>query len=134
MNRYAKNHVRTVRIRDRRPAGKGRTRSGPVCAQERFSLGTKGKYVKDRQAQRLGWGVSVIAVSAVLACVPLGVAGAETMNEALAATYKFNPRLDAARSTLRATDEEVPRALSGYRPTITGNADTSFERTTVKPP
>jgi outer membrane protein len=63
----------------------------------------------------------------------MGTAGAETLKEALAAAYKFNPRLDAARATLRATDEEVPRALSGYRPTVTGNADTSWERTTVRP-
>ena len=75
-----------------------------------------------------------MALAAILAWVPLGAVNAETVKEALAAAYKFNPRLDAARSTLRATDEEVPRALSGYRPTITGNADTSFERTTVRPP
>ena len=43
-------------------------------------------------------------------------ARAETLQEALSAAYKFNPRLDAARATLRATDEEVPRAISGYRP------------------
>ena len=47
-------------------------------------------------------------------------AGAETLKEALYAAYKFNPRLDAARAIQRATDEEVPRALSGYRPSITG--------------
>ena len=41
---------------------------------------------------------------------------------ALSAAYQFNPRLDAARATQRATDEEVPRALSGYRPSITGSA------------
>jgi len=55
--------------------------------------------------------------------------GAETLREALAAAYKFNPRLDAARATLRATDEEVPRALSGYRPSVTGSADTNYQRT-----
>ena len=58
----------------------------------------------------------------------------ETLNEALASAYKVNPRLDAARATLRATDEEVPRAISGYRPTITGEADTSFENTHTRPP
>ena len=61
------------------------------------------------------------------------VARAETLNEALASAYKVNPRLDAARATLRATDEEVPRAISGYRPSITGNADTSFQHTTTQP-
>ena len=49
------------------------------------------------------------------------------------AAYKFNPRLDAARAIQRATDEEVPRALSGYRPSITGSADTSYEKQTTRP-
>jgi len=60
-------------------------------------------------------------------------ARAETLLEALSAAYKFNPRLDAARATQRATDEEVPRALSGYRPSITGSADTSFRHITTDP-
>jgi outer membrane protein len=51
--------------------------------------------------------------------------------EALAAAYKFNPRLDAARAIQRATDEEVPRALSGYRPSVTGSADTGWQKQTT---
>ena len=78
------------------------------------------------------WNVLLLAA---IAGAGWPVAGrAETLNEALASAYKVNPRLDAARATLRATDEEVPRAISGYRPTVTGNADTSFERTTTRPP
>src|SRR5215510_5257661 len=57
----------------------------------------------------------------------------ETLNEALASAYKVNPRLDAARATLRATDEEVPRAISGYRPTVTGTADSSFQNQNTRP-
>jgi len=60
-------------------------------------------------------------------------AGAETLVQALGEAYRFNPRLDAARATQRATDEEVPRALSGYRPSIEGSADTSWQRTTTAP-
>src|SRR5437016_4508869 len=60
-------------------------------------------------------------------------AAAETLHEALAAAYKFNPRLDAARATQRAADEEVPRALSGYRPSVTGSADTSWRNVTTSP-
>jgi outer membrane protein len=59
---------------------------------------------------------------------------AETLQQALAAAYKYNPRLDAARATLRATDEEVPRALSGYRPTVTGTADYAYQHTSTRPP
>jgi outer membrane protein len=60
-------------------------------------------------------------------------ASAETLRQALAAAYKFNPRLDAERARLRATDEEVPRAKSGYRPSVTGSADVGYLRTEIKP-
>ena len=78
-----------------------------------------------------GFGAGLLVLA--LGCFGSGSAGAETLKEALHATYKFNPRLDAARSIQRATDEEVPRALSGYRPSITGSADTSYELQTVRP-
>ena len=64
----------------------------------------------------------------VLSCPTVGVVSAETLPEALSAAYRFNPRLDAARATQRAIDEEVPRALSDYRPSINGSADTSYEK------
>jgi outer membrane protein len=60
-------------------------------------------------------------------------ARAETLNETLAATYQYNPQLDAARAQLRATDEEVTRARSGFRPVITGSADINYQWTNVKP-
>ncbi len=71
---------------------------------------------------------SCLAV-AVVASVVAGPAGAETLTQALSAAYKFNPKLDAARAAQRATDEEVPRALSGYRPSITGQATTGYQAT-----
>ncbi|WP_239451751.1 TolC family outer membrane protein [Elioraea rosea] len=46
-------------------------------------------------------------------------AGAQTLREALAMAYSNNPTLQAARARLRATDENVPQALSGWRPTVT---------------
>ncbi|MBI3507014.1 MAG: TolC family outer membrane protein [Proteobacteria bacterium] len=51
-------------------------------------------------------------------------AGAQTLEDALASTYKSNPELLAQRAALRAVDEQVPRALSQWRPTVqvTGNA------------
>jgi outer membrane protein len=60
-------------------------------------------------------------------------AGAESLLEALSATYGYNPRLDAQRAFLRGTDENVARAMSGYRPTITGNADVGMERDDLRP-
>src|SRR5512133_3750015 len=47
-----------------------------------------------------------------------GTALGQTLQEALAAAYENNPTLNAQRARLRATDEQVPQALSGYRPTV----------------
>lgn len=49
---------------------------------------------------------------------------AMTLQEALAATYNNNPTLLAQRARLRESDEGVPQALSGWRPTVqfTGSA------------
>ena len=78
-------------------------------------------------------GLGLAALAAFTAC-PLAIdARAESLPEALSSAYKFNPRLDAARATLRATDEEVPRAISGFRPQIVGNADTSYQQQTSRP-
>ncbi|MGQ0484191.1 MAG: TolC family outer membrane protein [Hyphomicrobiales bacterium] len=50
-------------------------------------------------------------------------ASAETLNEALASAYSGNPALRAERARQRATDEQVPQALSGWRPTVTAQGD-----------
>ncbi len=41
-----------------------------------------------------------------------------TLAEALAATYSNQPALQAERAKLRATDENVPSALAGWKPTV----------------
>lgn len=72
----------------------------------------------------------VVAMVATVGGVP---AQAETLRQALSQTYKSNPRLDAERARLRATDEEVPRAMSGYRPQILGTADVGYQNTRTRP-
>jgi outer membrane protein len=51
-----------------------------------------------------------------------GAASAQTLEQALIAAYGSNASLNAQRAATRAADENVPRALSGYRPTIEGSA------------
>lgn len=46
-------------------------------------------------------------------------ARAEDLRDALVDSYLGNPNLAAARASLRATDEQVPQALAGWRPTVT---------------
>src|SRR6185437_3421301 len=48
-----------------------------------------------------------------------GVNVPHTLAEALAATYANQPALQAERAKLRATDENVPTALAGWRPQVT---------------
>ena len=78
---------------------------------------------------------ALMAGAAVVAAVGLSpsAAGAETLKQALSSAYKYNPRLDAERARLRATDEEVARANSGYRPVITGNADVGVRNENQQP-
>ncbi len=45
-------------------------------------------------------------------------AQAENLSEALVKAYQTNPLLNAERARQRATDENVPQALAGYRPQI----------------
>lgn len=61
----------------------------------------------------------------VLAALAFWVAPvrADTLPEALRQAYVGNPALNAGRAGLRATDENVPRALSGYRPSVSAFAN-----------
>ena len=61
---------------------------------------------------------SGFAAFAGLVLVAATPARAQTLTQALAETYNTNPQLLAQRALLRATDEQVPQALSGWRPTV----------------
>src|SRR5262245_12827742 len=52
----------------------------------------------------------------------VGGAGAGTINGALIEAYRNNPQLNAQRAATRAIDENVPTALAGYRPRVTGTS------------
>ena len=43
---------------------------------------------------------------------------ADTLKWALTQAYQNNPQLNSQRASVRATDETVPQALSGYRPRV----------------
>lgn len=76
------------------------------------------------RATRCRWmlGIAAVAISAALP------ARAETLSETLAATYRNNPTLQAAREALKATDEQLAQAL-GYwwRPTVTATLEQGKE-------
>ena len=49
-----------------------------------------------------------------------------SLAEALALSYANNPTLLSERANLRATDENVPAALSGWRPTVSVSTSAGF--------
>ncbi|WP_374305221.1 TolC family outer membrane protein [Ferrovibrio sp.] len=62
---------------------------------------------------------ALLASALALGCVAVvQPATAQSLSDALSAAYNNNPTLLAARASLRATDEGVPQALSGWRPTV----------------
>jgi outer membrane protein len=61
-------------------------------------------------------GICLAVVTCVAFAAPL--ARAESLPEAMAKVYQTNPQLNAERARQRATDENVPQALAGYRPQI----------------
>ncbi|HEY0220328.1 MAG TPA: TolC family outer membrane protein [Afipia sp.] len=59
---------------------------------------------------------------------------ADTIEAALIRSYQNNPQLNAQRASVRSTDENVPQALSGYRPqvAITASAGAQYLDTTSR--
>ena len=79
-----------------------------------------------------GWaarGLPAMALGVLLtAAGPVGAASGQTLEQALAIAYASNPTLLAQRAAVRAVDEQVPQALSNWRPTVTVTGEAGRER------
>jgi outer membrane protein len=60
----------------------------------------------------------VLTAAMTVTVFDAGAGFGQTLQETLATAYENNATLNAQRARLRATDEQVPQALSGYRPTV----------------
>src|ERR1700722_10115020 len=71
------------------------------------------------------------AAAAVLMMAYAGLtpALADTIEAALVRAYQNNPQLNAQRAQVRSTDENVPQALSGYRPKVALTASAGYQYT-----
>src|ERR1700726_4130934 len=74
------------------------------------------------RAVRVALIATTTLTAAALAGAPTHRAMADTLEGALALTYQNNPQINSQRAATRATDENVGIALSGYRPTVSANA------------
>jgi outer membrane protein len=76
-------------------------------------------------------GVKVVtgAAAAVLLMAHVGLtpALADTIEAALVRAYQNNPQLNAQRAQVRSIDENVPQALSGYRPRVALTASAGYQ-------
>lgn len=75
--------------------------------------------------------LSAFVLMAATSQAPAASAGG--LVEALAAAYANNPQLAAERARLKATDEQLAIAQSGYRPTISGTADFTLQSSDTVP-
>jgi outer membrane protein len=85
-----------------------------------------------RRHRRAAAAVLGVAAAAAIA-VAAPVAEAQTLTQAMAEAYNTNPQLLAQRALLRATDEQVPQALSGWRPTVTFTGNVVGNRSAFTP-
>src|SRR5207244_4035217 len=124
-----------VRLRPHMVAsGTGLKRVGRrLRARGRFLRQRRGRWVKMTGCMRRAFGAWAIAVSAAIVVAPSS-SSAETIESALVKAYQNNPQLNAQRASVRATDEAVPQALSGYRPrvSVNGSLGEQFTDTTAK--
>jgi outer membrane protein len=78
-------------------------------------------------------GVKVVtgAAAAVLLLAYMGPKPvlADTIEAALVRAYQNNPQLNSQRASVRSTDENVPQALSGYRPKVAVTASAGYQYT-----
>jgi len=80
--------------------------------------------------------IVAIAIIGVASLVASTIARADTLEWALVQAYQNNPQLNAQRAALRAQDEAVPQALSGYRPRVSLSASVAsqYQSTLTKVP
>ena len=74
------------------------------------------------------WALSGFAGALIITVLPPGATPgqAETMSSALARAYAGNPDLNQQRAGVRATDENLPRASSAGRPTVTATGQFGY--------
>jgi len=81
------------------------------------------------------YGVKIVTTAAAAVLI-MAYAGpmpalADTIEAALVRAYQSNPQLNAQRAQVRSTDENVPQALSGYRPKVALTASAGYQYTDV---
>ena len=83
---------------------------GPTCLYPAAELAARGR------VRRI---LNLASITTIVVGLTAVSTQAQTLTDALAEAYNTNPQLLAQRALLRSTDEQVPQALSFWRPQVT---------------
>jgi outer membrane protein len=93
------------------------------------------RVIKAQRAANGIWAARSIAMASVVACVAMsGTTSAETIGGAMVKAYFNNPDINQQRAAVRASDENVPKATAGYRPTVSVEGDAGSQITGIDMP
>ena len=119
------------RVRLRLPATAAEVRVVARDSQSRLEpnggTGSIVRVMRSRGLRAHRWPIASLALAGSVLGMSCGGAAADTLEWALVQAYQNNPSLNAQRASLRATDENVPQALSGYRPKLTVTANGGYD-------
>src|ERR1700761_3114657 len=125
------------------PRGFGRQGFRPACPRnkvcgdtdsERSGTGSSALESANDMNGLLGMRGVKVVTGAAASVLMMAYAGplpalADTIEAALVRAYQNNPQLNAQRAQVRSTDENVPQALSGYRPKVALTASAGYQYT-----
>jgi outer membrane protein len=96
-----------------------------VASVQRFGGASK---LRQCSAAPLARNAGLVAFMTLAAgMLAAGGAQAESISGALARAYGSSPDLNAQRALARSIDENVPKATSGYRPTVTATGNIGYQ-------
>jgi outer membrane protein len=98
-------------------------------ATDEHKLSVAAQAQKSRLPRRGRLPIWAVTIAAAAIMGTAGRSAADTLLGALSQAYQVNPQLNAQRAILRQADEGVPRALSGYRPSVKVDAGVSKQIT-----
>lgn len=98
---------------------------GPTCLYPAAELAARGS------VRRI---VNPASIAAIVVGLTAVSTQAQTLTDALAEAYNNNPQLLAQRALLRSTDEQVPQALSFWRPQVTFTGQIGLNTSSLQTP
>ena len=92
---------------------------------------TAGRRLRTCIASAAAFALASVTAASLVLIGGSTLAAADTIEWALVQPYQNNPALNSQRASLRATDETVPQALSGFRPKVAATVAGGYNYTST---